>query len=84
MRFIKIKGGDVVDVEIPRRSLYVMQDDARYKWNHAIPPRKKDVIDGAMKHRYRRVSITYRKVKPEKVKPINPAGKVAEMLKTYF
>ncbi|HEY0046353.1 MAG TPA: alpha-ketoglutarate-dependent dioxygenase AlkB, partial [Flavobacterium sp.] len=51
MRFIKIKGGDVVDVEIPRRSLYVMQDDARYKWNHAIPPRKKDVIDGAVQHR---------------------------------
>ncbi|MDQ3290301.1 MAG: alpha-ketoglutarate-dependent dioxygenase AlkB, partial [Bacteroidota bacterium] len=35
MRFIKIAGKDVVDVEVPRRSIYVMQDDARYKWNHS-------------------------------------------------
>lgn len=84
MRFIKIKGGDVVDVEIPRRSLYVMQDEARYKWNHAIPPRKKDKIDGNLHHRERRLSITYRKVMPKKVKPINPDGKVAAMLQEHF
>lgn len=84
MRFIKIKGGDVVDVEIPRRSLYVMQDDARYKWNHAIPPRKKDIIAGNKQHRERRLSITYRKVMPKKVKPINPEGKVAGMLREHF
>lgn len=84
MKFIKIKGGDVVDVEIPRRSLYVMQDEARYKWNHAIPPRKKDKIDGNVQHRERRVSITYRKVLPKKVKPINPEGKVADMLRRYY
>lgn len=84
MKFIKIKGGDVVDVEIPRRSLYVMQDEARYKWNHAIPPRKKDKIDGNVQHRERRVSITYRKVLPKKVKPINPEGKVADMLREHF
>ena len=84
MRFIKVSGGDVVDVEVPRRSLYVMQDEARYKWKHAIPPRKKDNIDGNLKHRERRLSITYRKVKTTKVKPINPEGKVAEMLRTLF
>ena len=84
MRFIKVNGGDVVDVEIPRRSLYVMQDEARYKWKHAIPPRKKDNIDGNLQHRERRVSITYRKVKPNKVKQINPDGKVAGMLRELF
>jgi alkylated DNA repair dioxygenase AlkB len=84
MRFIKIDGGDVVDVEIPRRSLYVMQDDARYKWNHAIPPRKKDTVAGTIKHRARRLSITYRKVMPKKVKPINPEGRVARMLQEQF
>ena len=84
MKFIKIKGGEVVDVEIPRRSLYVMQDEARYKWNHAIPPRKKDKIDGNIQHRERRVSITYRKVMPKKVKPINPEGRVAQMLREHF
>ena len=71
-------------MEIPQRSLYVMQDEARYKWKHAIPPRKKDKIDGNIQHRERRLSITYRKVKPEKVKPLNPDGKVAGMLRELF
>jgi alkylated DNA repair protein alkB family protein 8 len=84
MRFIKVNGGNVVDVEIPRRSLYVMQDEARYKWQHAIPPRKKDNVDGILQHRDRRLSITYRKVKPEKVKPIIQNGKVANMLRELF
>lgn len=84
MRFIRGKNLEVIDVEIPRRSLYVMQDEARLKWKHAIPPRKKDVVDGQIHHRERRVSITYRKVKPEKVKPMDPEGKVAQLLKEQF
>lgn len=84
MRFIRGKNEEVIDVEVPRRSVYVMQDDARKKWKHAIPPRKKDNIDGNLKHRERRVSITYRKVKPKKVHPINPEGKVAKLLQDQF
>jgi alkylated DNA repair protein alkB family protein 8 len=84
MRYIKISGGDVVDVEVPRRSVYVIQDDARYKWNHSIPPRKKDVVDGSVKHRGRRLSITYRKVILKKVKHINPDCRVAKMLQEHF
>ena len=84
MRFIKGSAKEVVDVEIPQRSLYVMQDEARYKWKHAIPPRKKDVVEGNIQHRERRVSITYRKVIAKKVKPINPIGKVARMLHEQF
>ena len=84
MRFIKGMNEQVIDVEIPRRSVYVMQDDARKKWKHAIPPRKKDNIGGQLKHRERRVSITYRKVKPSKVHPINPEGKVAQLLQEKF
>jgi alkylated DNA repair protein alkB family protein 8 len=84
MRYIKIGGRDVIDVKVPRRSVYVMQDDARYKWHHSIPPRKKDVVDGAVKHRERRLSITYRKVIMKKVVPINPEGKVAKMLQEHF
>ncbi len=84
MRFIKIAGGDVVDVEVPRRFVYVMQDDARYRWYHSIPSRKKDVVEGQVKHRERRLTITYRKVMPKKVKPINPEGKVAKMLQEQF
>ena len=84
MRFIKVAGGETVDVEIPRRSVYVMQDEARYKWKHAIPPRKKDVVDGTVQHRERRLSITYRKVVMKKVKLLNPQGKVAHMLRSQF
>lgn len=84
MRFIKVSGGDTIDLEIPRRSLYVMQDEVRYKWKHAIPPRKKDIVDGNIQKRERRLSITYRKVIMKKVKPIIPEGKVAKMLQEYF
>ena len=84
MRFVKGKNLEVLDVEIPRRSLYVMQDDARKKWSHGIPPRKKDNINGDIKHRERRVSITYRKVKQTHVHPINKEGKVAQILKQTF
>jgi alkylated DNA repair dioxygenase AlkB len=84
MRFIKGMNEQIIDIEIPRGSLYVMQDDARKKWKHGIPPRKKDNIAGTVKHRERRVSITYRKVKPGKVHPINPEGRVAKMLLENF
>jgi alkylated DNA repair dioxygenase AlkB len=84
MRFIKGMNEQIIDIEIPRGSLYVMQDDARKKWKHGIPPRKKDNIAGTVKHRERRISITYRKVKPGKVHPINPEGRVAKMLLENF
>lgn len=84
MRFIKGKNLEVIDVEIPRRSMYIMQDDARKKWKHGIPPRKKDIVAGNVQHRERRVSITYRKVKLAKVHPIDPAGKVAGLLQEKF
>ena len=84
MRFIRGKNLEIVDVEIPRRSLYIMQDDARKKWSHGIPPRKKDTIEGQLRHRARRVSITYRKVKPAKVNRINPEGRVAAILREKF
>lgn len=84
MRFTNGKNGEVLDIEIPRRSLYIMQDDARKKWNHSIPPRKKDLINGTIRHRERRVSITYRKVKLSKVQQLNPKGKVAHILREQF
>lgn len=84
MRFIRGKKLEVIDIEIPRRSLYIMQDDARKKWTHGIPPRKKDNINGMISNRERRVSITYRKVKLSKVNKINPNGKVASILNDQF
>jgi alkylated DNA repair dioxygenase AlkB len=84
MRFIKITGGDIIDVYMPPRTVYVMQDDARYRWNHSIPPRKKDIVNGELLHRQRRLSITYRKVIQKKVNHISPDGRVAKMLQEQF
>ncbi|RYE26618.1 MAG: alpha-ketoglutarate-dependent dioxygenase AlkB, partial [Sphingobacteriales bacterium] len=55
MRFVKDRTRETIDLEIPRRSIYIMQDDARKKWKHGIPPRKKDNIKGNLQHRERRV-----------------------------
>jgi alkylated DNA repair protein alkB family protein 8 len=43
-----------------------------------------DTVEGNVKHRERRLSITYRKVILKKVKNINPDGKVAKMLQEHF
>jgi alkylated DNA repair dioxygenase AlkB len=44
------------------QSLLVMKKDARYKWQHAIPARKTDKIDGQTFPRQRRISLTFRNV----------------------
>ena len=53
---------------IPRRSIYILKDDARYKWKHGIPGRKYDMIDNMKIARNTRVSITFRNVIKNKVK----------------
>jgi alkylated DNA repair dioxygenase AlkB len=45
------------------RSLLLLQGDARYRWSHAIAPRKLDRVDGTLVRRTEtRVSLTFRKV----------------------
>lgn len=44
------------------RTLLVMQDAARYKWQHSIAARKSDMVAGERVQRGRRVSLTFRKV----------------------
>lgn len=61
---------DKRSIYIPPRSLYIMEDEARLKWLHGIAPRKKDKIDEEIIPRGRRISITFRYVKLEKVKYI--------------
>jgi len=46
------------------RSLLILSAEARYKWTHAIPARKSDVVEGVRVERGRRVSITFRTVIP--------------------
>jgi alkylated DNA repair protein alkB family protein 8 len=57
------RGNEAVPVYLPRRSVVILQDDARYKWTHEIPSRKTDVIDGKRVPREKRVSLTYRSVR---------------------
>jgi alkylated DNA repair dioxygenase AlkB len=42
------------------RSLIVLEGDARYKWQHAIPKRKTDNWSGQKFTRGRRISLTFR------------------------
>lgn len=50
------------DVFLEKRSLIVLSGEARYKWQHAIPARKSDIVNGLRLERQRRVSVTFRKV----------------------
>lgn len=50
------------DVYLEKRSLIILEGEARYKWQHAIPTRKSDIIEGIKLERKRRVSVTFRKV----------------------
>ena len=50
------------DILLEKRSLIVLSSEARYKWQHAIPARKSDIVDGVKLERQRRVSVTFRKV----------------------
>jgi len=52
-------------VVLPPRSLLVLTAEARFAWSHAIAARKSDVVDGVVVPRGRRVSLTFRRVRPE-------------------
>ena len=56
---------------IPRRSLYVLKDDARYVWKHGISSKKYDIVNGIRTERKVRVSITFRNVVESKIKQEN-------------
>lgn len=47
-------------VRLPRRSLLVLQGEARYDWSHAINPRKYDKVNDLLIKRDRRLSLTFR------------------------
>ncbi len=62
MAFTQVETEDKAILTLPPRSLLILRDDARYKWRHAIPARKSDLINGARTLRDRRVSVTFRQV----------------------
>ncbi len=58
MRFVC--KADKTDLVLPRRSLLILQDEARYNYTHEIPKRASDLINGQRKPRGLRVSMTLR------------------------
>lgn len=56
-------GSETVNMLLEPRSAVILKGDARYKWRHAIAPRKSDTIDGVSYSRSIRISITFRNTK---------------------
>lgn len=56
-----------VPVFVPARSLWVITGEARYQWQHSISTRLSDVVKGEKRARGRRVSITFRTAKDQRV-----------------
>lgn len=58
--------GDIIElIEVPRRSLLILAQEARYNWTHEIPKSKSYMIDGNKVFKdndYRRISLTFRTV----------------------
>ena len=53
----------VIDLYMQPNSLMIFSGEARYAWLHSIALRKVDKVDGLLRFRHRRVSLTFRKVK---------------------
>lgn len=62
MNFRNTETGDKRDLLLEPKSLVVMKDIARYEWQHAIPDRKNDLINGVSIPRELRISMTFRKI----------------------
>eukprot|EP00039_Didymoeca_costata_P000249 m.44807 g.44807 ORF g.44807 m.44807 type:complete len:342 (-) comp10146_c0_seq3:112-1137(-) len=54
-----------VNVHLPRRSLMIMNGEARYAWQHGIAARKTDILNHAVVNRLTRTSLTYRTIRIE-------------------
>lgn len=65
MRFKK-EGHDAIEVPLAVGSVAVMTGPSRFEWDHSIPARKYDRIQGLRRQRHRRVSLTFRLVLPNR------------------
>lgn len=62
MDFTNPKTSEKRSIVLEDCSLIVLSGPARYDWQHAIPARKSDIINGIKTERTRRVSLTFRNV----------------------
>ena len=54
---------ETTDLYLEPRSLVIMTGEVRYNWLHSIATRRLDRVNGLLKFRHRRVSLTFRKLK---------------------
>jgi alkylated DNA repair dioxygenase AlkB len=53
--------GEKIPVFLPKKSLFLIESDARFKWKHSIAGRKKDQLEnGKILIRKKRISLTFR------------------------
>ena len=62
MQFQDVETKQMEGLYLEPLSLLVLQQDARYRWTHAIPSRKSDKIGDQHVWRQRRISLTFRTV----------------------
>lgn len=62
MQFTCPKTGETQEIFLKERSLLVLSGPARYEWQHTIPARKSDIVNGFKIKRSRRISLTFRTV----------------------
>jgi len=62
MQFTNPQTGEKQEILLKERSLIMLTGPARYEWQHAIPARKSDIINGIKTERARRISLTFRTV----------------------
>lgn len=56
--------GNII-IDVPKCSLYILTDSARYEWVHEIPYSKTDIVHGNHRNREYRISVTLRKIVDE-------------------
>lgn len=62
MEFSNPGTGEKKSIVLEECSLIILSGSARYEWQHAIPARKSDIINGIKTERARRVSLTFRTI----------------------
>ena len=62
MSFERVKGSDVVDLDLQPSSVVLLAGEARFGWKHGIAGRMSDRIHGVSRPRGRRISATFRTV----------------------
>lgn len=62
MDFTHINTKEKISLFLEPCSAVILKSESRYDWQHSIPARKSDNINGALLKRNRRVSLTFRKI----------------------